>query len=54
MVANAFNPSTLEAEAGWFQGQPVLQNDFEESKGYKEKHCLEKQQQQQWALRNPA
>jgi hypothetical protein len=46
MVAHAFNPSTWEAEAGGFQGQPGLQNEFQDSQDYTEKHCLEKQNKQ--------
>ena len=37
MLANAFNPSTLEAEAGgslWVQGQPGLQSKLWDSQGY--------------------
>jgi hypothetical protein len=43
VVAHAFNPSTLEAEAGslWVQGQPGLQSEFQDSQGYIEKPCLE-------------
>ena len=36
VVAHAFNPSTLKAEAGGFsgfQGQPGLQSEFQESQG---------------------
>jgi hypothetical protein len=45
MVAYAFNSSTLEAEAGDFsvRGQPGLQSEFQDSQGYTEKLCLEKQ-----------
>jgi hypothetical protein len=42
VVAHAFNPSTWEAEAGGFQGQPGLQSEFQDSQGYREKPCLEK------------
>jgi hypothetical protein len=35
-VVHAFNPSTLEAEAGW----PDLQSDFQDSQGYTEKNGL--------------
>ena len=31
----------------WVQGQPGLQSEFQDSQGYTEKPCLEKQQQQQ-------
>jgi hypothetical protein len=46
MVAHAFNPSTWEAEAGdfWVRGQPGLQSEFQESQGYTEKPCLQKNQ----------
>jgi hypothetical protein len=40
MVAHAFNPSTWEAEADLW----VLQSEFQDSQGYTEKPCLEKQQ----------
>jgi hypothetical protein len=43
VVAHAFNPSTQEAEAGGFLSQPSLQNEFQDSQGYTEKPCLEKQ-----------
>jgi hypothetical protein len=42
MVAHAFNPSTLEAEAGGFLS---LQSEFQDSQGYTEKPCLEKKNQ---------
>jgi hypothetical protein len=44
MAAHAFNPSTVEAEAGRFltQGQPGLQSEFQDSQGYTEKPCLKK------------
>ena len=42
-VAHTFNPSTQEAEAGGFPGQPGLQSEFQDSQGYKEKPCLKKQ-----------
>jgi hypothetical protein len=41
VVAQAFNPSTQEAEAGrvcW----SGLQSEFQDSQGYTEKPCLEK------------
>jgi biotin carboxylase len=41
-VAHTFNPSTQEAEAGGFPGQPGLQSEFQDSQGYKEKPYLEK------------
>ena len=31
----------------WVRGQPGLQSEFQDSQGYTEKPCLEKQQQQQ-------
>jgi hypothetical protein len=39
MIANAFNCSTLEAEAQagefcWVQGQPGLHSQFQDSQGY--------------------
>jgi hypothetical protein len=39
VVVHAFNPSTQEAETG----QPGLQSEFQDSQGYTEKPCLEKQ-----------
>jgi hypothetical protein len=47
VVAHAFNPSTRKAEAGGFLSsrQPGLQSEFQESQGYIEKPCLEKQKQ---------
>jgi hypothetical protein len=44
VVAHAFNPSTLEAEAGGFlSSRPAcLQSEFQDSQGYTEKPCLEK------------
>ena len=42
---HSFNPSTLEAEAGgslWVQGQPGLQNEFQNSQGYIAKTWLKK------------
>ena len=52
MVVHAYNPRTQEADAGGslssrVQGQPGLQSEFQNSQGYTEKLCLEKQQQQQ-------
>jgi hypothetical protein len=44
MVAHTFNPSTQEAEAGGFlSSKPGLQSEFQDSQGYTEKSCLEKQ-----------
>ena len=45
MVGHAFNSSTQEAEAGGFLslGQPGLQSEFQDSQGYTDKPCLEKQ-----------
>jgi hypothetical protein len=44
-VAHAFNPNTQEAEQVdfWVLGQPGLQSEFQDSQGYTEKPCLEKQ-----------
>jgi hypothetical protein len=43
MGAHAFSPpSTWEAEAGGFRGQPGLQREFQDSQGYTEKACLGK------------
>jgi hypothetical protein len=45
MVAHAFNLSSWEAEAAnfWVWGQPGLLSKFQDSQGYTEKPCLEKQ-----------
>jgi hypothetical protein len=45
VVAHTFDPSTQEAEAGRFlsRGQPGLQSEFQNSQGYTEKPCLEKE-----------
>jgi hypothetical protein len=50
MVAHAFHPSTWEAEAGRYLSlRPIfdsgLQSKFQDSQGYTEKLCLEKQKQ---------
>jgi hypothetical protein len=43
VVAQAFNPSTWEAEAGGFlSSRNSLQSEFQDSQGYAEKPCLEK------------
>ena len=44
VVAHAFTPRTQEAEAGRFLSsrQPGLQSEFQDSQGYTEKPCLEK------------
>jgi hypothetical protein len=42
VVAQAFNPSTWEAEAGGFLSSR-LQSEFQDSQGYTEKSCLKKQ-----------
>ena len=50
LVANAFNASTQEAEAGeplWVLGQFGLQSKFQDSQGYTEKLCLPKQKQKE-------
>jgi hypothetical protein len=46
VVVHAFNPSTWEADAGRFlsSGKPGLQSEFQDSQGYTEKPCLEKNQ----------
>jgi hypothetical protein len=36
-VSQAFNPSTWEAEAGGFRGQPGLQSEFQDSQDYLKK-----------------
>jgi hypothetical protein len=47
VVALAFDPSTLEAEAGGSPSldQPGLQSEFQDSQGYTEKPCLGKTKQ---------
>jgi hypothetical protein len=45
VVLQAFNPSTWEAEAGGFPGQPGLQSEFQDSQGYTEKSCVLKNKQ---------
>jgi hypothetical protein len=49
VVAHAFNPSTWEAEAGEFLSSkpPGLQSEFQDSRGYAEKPCLENKQTKQ-------
>jgi hypothetical protein len=45
VVAHAFNPSTLEAEAGGFlSSRPA--SEVQDSQGYTEKPCLEKKKNQ--------
>ena len=47
VVAHAFNPSTWEAEAGRFLSlRPAWSIEFQDSQGYTEKPCLEKQNKQ--------
>jgi hypothetical protein len=45
-MAQAFNPSTRETEAGGFlSSKPVWStSEFQDSQGYTEKPCLEKQE----------
>ena len=46
VVANAFNPSTREAEAdGFLRLRPAWPTKFQDSQGYTEKPCLEKPKQ---------
>ena len=47
VVAHTFNPSTREAEAGGFLRflRPGLQSEFQDSRGYTEKPCLETNKQ---------
>jgi hypothetical protein len=47
VVAQVFNPSIQEAEAGGFlSSRPAwLQSEFQDSQGYTEKPCLQKQKQ---------
>jgi hypothetical protein len=55
VVVHTFNPSTREAEAGGFLSlrQPGLQSEFQDSQGYTEKPCHEKQTNKQKAF-NPS
>ena len=44
VVAHAFNPSTLEAEAeagGFLSSRPAWSTEFQDSQGYTEKPCLQ-------------
>jgi hypothetical protein len=53
--AHAFDPSTLEAEAGgflWVQGQPGLQSKFQDSQGYIKKPCLQKEKERKKSNNN--
>jgi hypothetical protein len=51
VVAHAFNPR--EAEAGrFFQGQPGLQSELQDSQGYTEKPCLENKTKQNKTKQN--
>ena len=46
VVVHGFIPSTQDAKTGGslgVQGQPGLQSEFQDSQGYTEKPCLEKQ-----------
>lgn len=46
VVAQAFNPSVWETEAGgflWLWGQPDLQSQFLDRQEHTEKPCLERQ-----------
>jgi hypothetical protein len=46
VVVHAFNPSTWEAEAGGFlSSRTAWFTEFQDSQGYTEKPCLEKQKQ---------
>jgi hypothetical protein len=49
-VAHAFNPSTWEAEAGGFlSSRPAWStSEFQDSQGYTEKPCLEKNEKKNW------
>jgi hypothetical protein len=60
VVANAFNPSTWEAEAS--RRISGLQSEFQDSQGYSEKPCLRKRKKEktkqtrilkQWTPKNP-
>jgi hypothetical protein len=46
VVVHTFNPSTSEAETGGFPSSrpawSTVQSEFQDSKGYTEKPCLEK------------
>jgi hypothetical protein len=45
-MAHTFNPSTREAETGGFLSLRLAwTTEFQDSQGYTEKHCLEKQKQ---------
>jgi hypothetical protein len=54
MVAQAFNPSTREAEAGGFlSSRPAWSIEFQDSQGYTEKPCLEKPKKQKQKQKQP-
>jgi hypothetical protein len=49
VTVHTFNPRTWEAEAGgslWVQGQPGLQNEFQDRQGYTEKQSPKKEKQE--------
>jgi hypothetical protein len=52
VIAHSFNPSTREAEAKrslfWVQGQPGLHSQFQGSQVYKERPCLQTDQNLQF------
>jgi hypothetical protein len=55
VVVHAFNPSTQEAEAGGFLSSRLagLQSEFQDSQGYTEKPCLEKNKKQKQTNKQP-
>jgi hypothetical protein len=47
-VAHAFNPSTLEAEAGgslWVWSQPCLPSELQDGQNYAKKPCLRRKKE---------
>jgi hypothetical protein len=56
VVAQAFNPSTREAEAGGFEFEAslVYKVEFQDSQDYTEKPCLEKPKRKKKKKETPA
>jgi hypothetical protein len=54
LVAHAFNPITQEAEAGGFlSSRPAWSTQFQDSQGYTEKPCLERQKTNKQTNKKP-
>jgi hypothetical protein len=53
VVVHTFNPSIWEAEAGRFlSSRPAWSTEFQDSRGYTERPCLEKQKQNKQTKQN--